>query len=330
MVSIVVPVYKSEKTLRACVESLRNQTENEIEIILVDDGSPDGCPAVCDELAAEDERIRVIHKENSGVSSARNAGIKAALGEFLLFVDSDDWVEADMTEQLLLNIGDKDLAVCGYHHHYMGRDVEKIPGTAVWDGAGSFLEMYGQGYLNMPWNKLFRRKLAGRFDEELSLGEDLLFNLEYLRRTSNGVAVVPRSLYHYIQNDTGNTLSNRRRDDKLELAKRIWREASKFYREMAGHDDVSGVINARLIQEVLDDVEHMPFDRGRSRKEKLAVIEGYCRDPELQRAGECTALSALDYRLIHGCIRRGWMGAAYGLSVMRSWVVRALRRRAVD
>lgn len=324
MVSIVVPVYKSEKTLRVCVESLQRQTEREIEIILVDDGSPDNCPCICDELAEKDARIRVIHKENGGVSSARNAGMEKAGGEFLLFADSDDSVEEDMAEALLCGIGSADLAVCGYHHHYLGRDVEKIPEISKWNGAESFLALYGRGYLNMPWNKLFRRSLAGRFDESLSLGEDLLFNLDYLRRASGGVAVVQKPLYHYIQNDTGNTLSSRKRDDKLELAKRIWHEASRFYEELAGCEDKSGLINARLIQEVLDDVESLPFDRNRSRREKLAAIEAYCRDPELQRAGRNAALFAMDYRMIHACMLRGWKHGAYGLSVLRGWTAKLL------
>ena len=142
-------------------------------------------------------------------------------------------------------------------------------------GAESFLKLYGGGFLNMPWNKLFRRSLAGRFDEGLSLGEDLLFNLDYLRKSSGGAAIVQKPLYHYIQNDTGNTLSSRKRGDKLELAKRIWREVSGFYEALAGCKDESGIINARLIQEVLDDVESLPFDRGRSRREKLAAVEAY-------------------------------------------------------
>lgn len=329
MVSIIVPIYKSEKTLHSCIESLQKQTEPDIEIILVDDGSPDNCPRLCDELAEKDPRLRVIHKENGGVSSARNAGIKEAHGEFLLFVDSDDYVEPDMAEELLQYIGKADLAICGYHHHYMGRDVEKVPKIEKWIGAESFLMLYGEGYLNMPWNKLFRRKLVGSFDEGLSLGEDLLFNLDYLRRASGGVAIVQRPLHHYIQNDTGNTLSSKKRDDKLELAKRIWQETSKFYQELAGREDESGIINARLIQEVLDDVESLPFDRSRSRKEKLSAIEAYCKDPVLKKAGRNAALSALDYRIIHVCMRRGWKCFVYGLSVMRACLIRLLYAKSI-
>ena len=95
-VSIIVPVYKVEKYLRKCIDSIINQTLKDIEIILVDDGSPDNCGKICDEYAAKDTRIKVIHKENGGLSSARNAGMEVAEGEYIGFVDSDDWIESDM------------------------------------------------------------------------------------------------------------------------------------------------------------------------------------------------------------------------------------------
>ena len=101
MVSIIVPVYKVEPYLARCVESLRNQTLQDIEIILVDDGSPDNCPRMCDEFAAADPRIRVVHKKNGGLSSARNAGLKAAQGQYVGFVDSDDTVASDMYRRML-------------------------------------------------------------------------------------------------------------------------------------------------------------------------------------------------------------------------------------
>lgn len=101
-ISIIVPVYKVEAYLRQCVESLTCQTYRDIEIILVDDGSPDGSPALCDQLATEDSRIRVVHKENGGLSDARNAGLKVATGDYVVFCDSDDWWENDDSLQLLV------------------------------------------------------------------------------------------------------------------------------------------------------------------------------------------------------------------------------------
>ena len=101
VVSIIVPVYKVEQYLDRCVQSIVNQTHKNIEIILVDDGSPDNCPAMCDDWAAKDSRIRVIHKENGGLSSARNAGLEMATGAFLQFTDSDDWLEPEMIAYLI-------------------------------------------------------------------------------------------------------------------------------------------------------------------------------------------------------------------------------------
>lgn len=327
MISVIVPVYNSITTLERCVRSLCAQTFEDLEIILVDDGSTDGSGALCSALSREDARIRVIRKENGGVSSARNAGIEAAKGEYLMFADSDDYVEPDMAEKMRKEIGEGDIAICGFHHHYQGRDVVRIPEVPGQSGEENFLALYGQGFLNMPWNKLYRRELAGRFDESLSLGEDLLFNLDYLRRT-DGITVVKEALCHYIQDDTGTSLSSQKRADRLELAKRIWKETKEFYRELSGHEDESGVINARLFQDVLDEVEALPFDQEKTKKEKLEVIEGYCKDRELSDAAGKAALKALDYRVIHFCMRKGWVRMAYDLCELRAALVQSRQKIA--
>ncbi len=326
MISVIVPVYNRKETLVRCVKSLLDQTFSELEIILVDDGSTDGSGAVCNALSREDIRIRVIHKENGGVSSARNAGIEAAKGEYLMFMDSDDYAELQMAEKLLESIGDDDIAICGFHHHYQGRDIVRIPNVPGQRGDENFLSLYGQGFMNMPWNKLYRRELAGRFDESLSLGEDLLFNLDYLRRT-DGITVVKEALCHYIQDDTGCSLSSQKRADRMELAKRIWKESREFYRELSGHEDESGVINARLFQDALDQVEALPFDKEKTKQEKLDVIEEYCRDKELLEASGKVALKALDYRMIHFCMRRGWIRMAYNLCELRAFLVRRRQKK---
>ena len=103
LLSIIVPVYKAEKHLDRCVESILSQTYGNIELVLVDDGSPDACPAMCDSWAKRDWRVRVIHKKNNGASSARNAGLDMASGEYIGFVDADDFVEPDMYETLMKN-----------------------------------------------------------------------------------------------------------------------------------------------------------------------------------------------------------------------------------
>lgn len=128
-ISIIVPVYNVEKYLNKCVDSILNQTFKDFELILVDDGSPDNSGVICDQYAKEDTRVRVIHKENGGLSSARNAGIEVAQGKFLGFVDSDDYIAEDMYELLYNNIinEDVDLSICGIYDVYKGKTPKTLP-----------------------------------------------------------------------------------------------------------------------------------------------------------------------------------------------------------
>ena len=115
LISVIVPVYNVEPYLRKCVDSILNQTYRKLEVILVDDGSPDNCGAICDEYAAKDARVRVIHKSNGGLSDARNAGLDIMTGDYVAFLDSDDWVEADMYRTLLTQMKhfDADMSLSG-------------------------------------------------------------------------------------------------------------------------------------------------------------------------------------------------------------------------
>lgn len=122
--TIIVPVYKVEKYLRRCLDSLVNQTYKNLEIILVDDGSPDNSGAICDEYVQKDSRISVIHKENGGLSSARNAGLEICNGVYVLFVDSDDWVENNYVEAMLEYKTENNVVCCGYNAVYAGEVVK--------------------------------------------------------------------------------------------------------------------------------------------------------------------------------------------------------------
>ena len=114
LISVIVPIYNVEKYLARCVDSIVNQTYKNLEIILVDDGSPDRCPQMCDDYAEKDSRIKVVHKKNGGLSDARNAGMAVATGEYISFIDSDDWIETSMFELLINNIFQYDCEIsCG-------------------------------------------------------------------------------------------------------------------------------------------------------------------------------------------------------------------------
>ena len=192
MVSVIVPAYNCKAVLERCVASICSQTYRRLEIIIVDDGSTDGTSQLCDELQASDDRIRVLHKENGGVSSARNAGLKVAQGEYVQFVDSDDWIREDMTENLVtaLKRTKVSLVICGYVKHEKNKVTEIVPQMAETCPVRE-LDLQVEGlfknfYLNAPWNKLYvRKQITNGFPEELSLGEDLTFNLKYIEKISS-------------------------------------------------------------------------------------------------------------------------------------------------
>lgn len=207
LISVIIPVYNVEAYLDRCVESIVNQTYRNLEIILVDDGSPDNCSAMCDTWAARDSRIKVIHKENGGVTSARLRGVAEASGDWIAFADGDDFLEPWMYERLMKNAleHDADISHCGYRMVLPSGKVRDYYGTgklAVQDqhtGVKDLLE----GRIVEPslWNKLFRRELLigleQKMDSSIRINEDQLMNYYLFRQAKRSVFedVCP---YHYI------------------------------------------------------------------------------------------------------------------------------------
>ncbi len=236
-ISVIVPVYEVEPYLRKCLDSVVNQTYQNLEIILVDDGSPDKCPAICDEYAARDERIQVIHKENGGVASARNAGLERVTGDYIGWVDSDDWIETDMFEYLLENAEKfgADITVCGRYE--ISKENKKFRG---WEEIKCINRLEGLTLLlqndlmqNFLWDKLWRRDLfqgilfpAGKTFEDVAI-------MYRLFERAEKVVCLPVAKYNYfhrlgsIVSDT--TLKNRLNHywaakDRYEKMKDRWPE----------------------------------------------------------------------------------------------------------
>lgn len=165
LISVILPIYNVEKVLRRSVDSVLAQTYGNIEVILVDDGSPDGCPEICDEYAKKDLRVRVIHQQNGGLSSARNRGIDESMGEFIAFVDSDDYVANDYIEFLydLLSKNDADVSSCGAAVlNFNGRlNDPYIDKTVRLMSSSEALERmcYNDGFYVTAWDKLYKREL---------------------------------------------------------------------------------------------------------------------------------------------------------------------------
>lgn len=205
LISVIVPVYNVEQYLNQCVESLVKQVYKNIEIILVDDGSTDNSGVLCDKWVANENRIRVIHTENHGLSAARNVGIKNAKGTYISFVDSDDWVEIDFLETLVQNIQiyDADISSCGMKKDYGNTkfDFNKDKESVCISQKQMFHEIlcneYVYGYV---CNKLFRKELVdgNLFDENLFSQEDMDFTMRYLQKCKK-CAYTESEYYHYRQ-----------------------------------------------------------------------------------------------------------------------------------
>ncbi len=208
LISVIVPVYKVEAYLKKCVDSILAQTYRNIEIVLVDDGSPDRCPEICEEYTRLDRRVRVVHKENGGLSDARNFGIDAAHGSLIGFVDSDDFIKPDMFEILLrdLNESASVIACCRFTKLYADGHTEDIGdgSFSIFDGTDALKEyLIGTRVDPFACNKLYRRSAIGntRFIKGI-LGEDNLFNYEVFGK-ANRVSLREVPLYVYLQDRVG-------------------------------------------------------------------------------------------------------------------------------
>ena len=188
LVSIIIPVYNVEKYIRRCIDSVLVQTMKDFELILIDDGSPDKCGDICDEYAKCDSRINVVHKENEGVSAARNTGLDLAKKKYVVFLDSDDEIEKDYIETLLQVDEDIDLVVCGIEKRNKERkciiNTKVVSRTVEVITTQEIIKMEQEKTLNFIYAKRFKNEVLQnkkiRFNPELSLGEDTLFVTDYL------------------------------------------------------------------------------------------------------------------------------------------------------
>lgn len=239
--SIIVPVYNVELVLPRCIESVLNQTVSDFELILVDDGSPDGSGSICDAYSERDSRVHVIHQKNAGVSAARNAGIKAAQGEFIVFVDSDDFVEPDLLRYL--SESDADFVMVSFGD-YADNKVIRI----LLDDSEKWLLHSAEGirkYLNkcstvFIWAKRYRKSIIDRngisFREDMKINEDIIFNNDYLLCANTAESIDWIGYYHcQYEMPTLSTSAN-----AVSFVERnLWREIS--YSQFRGCRDIQNV-----------------------------------------------------------------------------------------
>ena len=204
LISVIVPIYKVQDYIDACIKSLINQDYNEIEIILVDDGSPDKCLSICDDYSKKDKRIKVIHKENGGVSSARNRGMDIAKGKYITFVDGDDFVDSDYISYLvkIIKSNDGDIGI-NLKHHSIFNNSEVIDNIRI-EKSEKIIEGIYIGNVDVAvWNKIYKKEFLINnnisFNEKIWYGEGMLFNIQCLQYSDN-IAVGGKKVYHQVYN----------------------------------------------------------------------------------------------------------------------------------
>lgn len=210
-ISVIVPVYNTEKYLRRCVDSILAQSFGDFELILVDDGSPDNCGGICDEYATKDSRVQVIHKENSGVSASRNVGIERATGDYILFCDSDDYVSPFWAEELFKAIkAFPEAFIACRAKRFIDGDTASLDNKQVPEMLHevTYFDLFKLGLSAYSCNKIYERdkllSLNLRFDETVFLSEDVKFNAAFCMACDK-VVLIEQELYYYRQLDSSAT-----------------------------------------------------------------------------------------------------------------------------
>ena len=261
-ISIIVPIYKIERYLRQCIDSILTQTFTDFELLLIDDGSPDECPAICDEYAKKDARIRVFHKPNGGLTSARNCGLDNAKGEWIMHIDGDDWVAPTYIEELYNAAikNDADIAICGFRFAYEdGRYIEEHP--TLWDNNKSAsLNRYIASTWTTAWGSIHKSSLYKdnniRSPKNITFCEDfhLMVRLCYF---ADKVVSIDRPLYNYRQ-QSSSIMHNI--DERTWMSARIvYKEIIDFFRKYGEIETYKKTLSWRTINAV----KNMTLDSSR-------------------------------------------------------------------
>lgn len=272
-VSIIVPVYKVENYLEQCVESIMNQTLQDIEIILVDDGSPDKCPKICDEYANKDTRIKVIHKKNGGLSSARNAGIKVATGEYIGFVDSDDYIELDMYENMYNTAVENnvDFVMSDYYRfsenerYSVSLDIE----GGLYNRTNIIEKIFPQlimksdinyGPLLAVWHCIYKRTFLEKnnllFDEEVKYSEDNLFSSIVGYKADSFYYMKEDCFYNYRYNP--NSISKTYKPDAWDVYVKMNNRLNNIFMNVDDYD-FKNQIKAHIIYYAFNCINHVGY-----------------------------------------------------------------------
>lgn len=227
--SIIIPVYNAEKYIEKCIESILPQLTKEDELILINASSTDNSKKICETFAEQNSGVIVYTIENAGPSKSRNEGIKRAKGDYILFIDADDYVEKNYVSKMLSEVEENEMVICSYYRiqeESQEKFEKKYCNQTKVISKEKMIELYEKELLSIVWNKIYKRELIEKynilFDEAITKGEDLLFNLDYVQYIDK-LKVLPDKLYYYISKKTGiNRSFKEPLENRLSRTKRMY------------------------------------------------------------------------------------------------------------
>jgi glycosyltransferase involved in cell wall biosynthesis len=347
-ISIIVPIYKVEDYLLECIDSLVNQTYTNVEIILVNDGSPDNCGKICDEYALEDSRIKVFHKENGGTASARNMGLDNATGEWIAFIDADDWFEENALEQILYLIKQTDAEIICFNHFYNQNDkqwrrvsINPNPlictekGELKWLILGSIFpyyctvrNKYELAAIRGVWSKVFKRSFIEknnlRFDSNVSIVEDAVFCLDAFM---NATKIVLFDIYiiHYRVHKTSKIRTFH--PDAIKINELTIQSYHKRIKQYLDTDEdyknaFSGMAYTHFFHVLKNNILHENNTQNIfSKIKEIKKLSQKSAWSPILRSGNIKYLPRGKKELAY-CIKRKWFWGVYLVGVLSIWYVR--------
>lgn len=305
LVSIIVPIYNIEKYLCECIDSILNQTYSHIEVILVDDGSTDSCPQICDDYQAKDKRVKVIHKANGGTSSAREDGVNESTGQYIMFVDGDDWLELNAVELCMEEIKkDSDIGCVIFSYsketpnrtikvkilessgHFLGNDAKENIYRRFFGPMGNELK-HPERMENIVtcWGKLYQRRfvLQGRYYDlkEISSCEDALFNIYALQNCEN-ISYLNLQLYHYRKRRQ--SLTKTYHPNFTNQRNRLFEIMEQAITETSSSDICKEALYNRIAMNILSIGSNEFKTHSNTHRKRIKTIKAYLRQENYQKA----------------------------------------------
>lgn len=321
ILSVIVPVYNVEKYLDECIDSILHQSLKEFELILIDDGSTDKSGLICDKWANADERVRVFHVTNQGVSTARNLGIQYANGKYIQFVDSDDVLNLNAFEIALKKIEENDLLIFGYETFPEGKKLNfelQKNYLCVAELAEDYLKLEKKHILNSPCNKVYKREIIKKnniqFSKNISLGEDLLFNLSYIQYCSK-MLIIPDILYNYRRNING-SLSVRFKEENLSIFRLLKEEVDKTFNN---DSNVVACTTEVYCNQIVETLKSCVYSENVKRKDKFRILDEWVKNDYFQSKISNTYRGELKVGMFfkHAIKRKNSVEAYYILSIRK-------------